>query len=130
MLLAPLPIPLHSTHDHIPVFVGNTDLGAVWRSFHVLDVGGFPAVDPPTVPVLHEDDNRSRGITGRQFPAFLVPGYQSDVAVVVRQVGRLVALRGVGLALKSVQFDQFEEFVADPDSEPTLVVVPGAGEGD
>ena len=48
----------------------------------------------------------------------------------VWQVGWLVALRGVGLALKSVQFDQFEEFVADPDSEPTLVVVPGAGEGD
>lgn len=95
ILLSPLSIPLHTSHNHISVFVGNANLASIRAPLHITDGGHLPVIDhlfDPLPIVLHEDDDSAGGVTGGQLTIFIIPDYKIDVSGVVRQVCTLVTL--------------------------------------
>lgn len=66
-LFAPASISLDTSNNDMSIFIGDTDLGAIWTPFHVSDDWGFSIIDHflnPLVVVLHENYNLACGVAG------------------------------------------------------------------
>ena len=86
ILFAPFSVAFDSSDDNIAILIGDADFGAIWRPFHISNIGCFAVVDHflnPLSVVFHEDNDGSGGITGGEFTIFFVPDNNTEVACMI-----------------------------------------------
>ena len=127
VFLSPFTVTLDISHNHASVFVSDAYFSTIGTPSHVSHVRSLSIVYHflhPLSIVLHPHDYCSSRVTGGQLTILVVPSYECQVALVIRQVDTLRALIGSTCIFNLLKSDKLEKPLVRSNRKPSFIAIP------